>query len=64
MIYTNENFRMLNSHELSLLFLEAKTVSTMVYGIKLIKKVQKDILNMRVLLNGFDAVHNEEQNVR
>jgi hypothetical protein len=63
-MYSSNDFRLLNSNELLTMFREAKIVVAEVQGIKLIKKVQKDIANMRVLLNGFDAVHNEEQNVR
>lgn len=63
-IYTNEDLRMLDAEDLFAMFREAKNAESMVHGIKLIKKVQRDVSNMCVLLNGFDAVHNEEQNVR
>lgn len=62
--YTSNDFRMLSVDELFTMFKEAKMASVTVSGIKAIKKVQRDVASMRVLLSGFDAVHNEEQNAK
>ena len=62
--YTSNDFRILSVDELFTMFKEAKMASATVSGIKAIKKVQRDVASMRVLLSGFDAVHNEEQNAK
>lgn len=58
--YTPAFFRGLAPRELQILFDEARAASNVVSGFKLIKKVTKDISSMRLILNGFDGIHNRE----
>ena len=57
--YTKDDFRKLTPAELIVMLKEAKRASLDVRGLKLIKKVTKDISDIRLLLNGFDSIHNE-----
>ena len=56
--YSGNEFKRLPPAELMELLKEAKIASHQVQGSRLIKKVTKDISNMRRLLNGFDSVYN------
>lgn len=56
--YTVERFKQLPPEELQALFKEAKAASSHVSGIRLIKKVVKDIAIMRRLLHGYDSLYN------
>lgn len=58
--YKSTYFRELAPRELKILFEEARVVVLKVHGLKLIRKVTNDIARMRLLLNGFDSVYNEE----
>lgn len=58
--YTLASFRALPPKELKVLFEEACQVVLDVQGRKLIKKISKDISDMRRLLNGFDSTYNRE----
>lgn len=57
--YSNDNLKSFPPEELQMLFEEAKRVSLEVRGVKMVRKILKDISNMRRLLNGFDNVYNE-----
>lgn len=57
-IYSGNEFRQLPPAELMELLREATIASHSVHGLRLIKKVTKDISNMRRLLNGFDSTYN------
>lgn len=57
--YTPTYLREFTPGKLYALFEEAKVVSHQVCGFELIKKVTKDVSNMRLLLNGFDSIYNK-----
>jgi len=56
--YTVTYFKHLAPRELQVLFEEAKKASLEIRGSKLIRKVNKDISGMRLLLTGFDSEYN------
>lgn len=60
--YTPDNFRTLSSEDLHELFQEARKVVLEVQGIALIRKVTNDIARMRLIMNGFDSIHNRSTN--
>lgn len=59
-IYSSADFRELTPEELQILFEEVRKASLDVRGFKQIKKVVKDISDIRRLLNGFDSTYNKE----
>jgi len=59
--YSQDDFRALNHDDLFDMYKEAKLIVLMCVGAKLIKKVSKDIMTIRMILTGYDAIHNEEQ---
>jgi len=59
-MYTGNEFKQLPPSELLELFKEAKAAAHQVQGSRLIKKVTRDITNIRLLLNGFDSAYNGE----
>jgi len=58
MSYSISYFRSLSSEELFKLFEAAKRASSTAADSKLIRKILKDISNMRGLLKGHDSIHN------
>ena len=59
--YSKNDFRILSHDNLLAMFKEAKAAALLVEGIKLIKKVLRDIEDMRVILSGYCAIHNNEE---
>jgi len=58
--YTQDDFREFSPVDLRVLFGEAKKTALMVGDTKLVKKIGKDISNMRLLFNGFDGIYNRK----
>jgi len=56
--YTPTYFKHLAPRELQILFEEAKRAAFDVNDSKLIRKINKDISSMRLLLTGFDSEYN------
>lgn len=60
MMYTTTYFKSLSPRELQILFEEAKKFVNQISDSKLIRKVNKDITAIRLLLTGFNSEYNKE----
>ncbi len=58
LIYSGNEFRQLPPEKLLELLKEAMLASSQVTGSRLVRKVIKDVSNMRRLLHGYDSVYN------